>query len=222
MEVKIEESWKNALSGEFIQPYFAEIKRKILAEKAKGKRIFPPGNLIFNAFQLTPLWKVKVVILGQDPYHGFGQAHGLCFSVPHGIEPPPSLKNIFKELESDIGFKIPAHGNLEKWAKQGVLLLNASLTVNEGEANSHAGFGWQNFTDAVIKTVSDKCAGVVFLLWGKFAAQKEKLIDGAKHFVLKAGHPSPLSANLFLGCKHFSKTNEILIRIGKTPIDWQL
>lgn len=222
MEVQIEESWKAALKDEFSKPYFPLIKQKIMEEKAKGKRVFPPGNLIFNAFNLTPLPKVKVVIIGQDPYHGYGQAHGLCFSVMQGVEPPPSLKNIFKELNNDIGFQIPHHGNLEHWAKQGVLLLNAALTVNEGEANSHANFGWHFFTDAVIKCVSDKGSGVVFLLWGKFAAQKAKLIDINKHFVLTAGHPSPLSANLFLGCKHFSKTNEILAQQGKTVIDWQI
>lgn len=222
MDVQIEESWKAALSSEFSKPYFPAIKQKIMAEKAKGKRVFPPGNLIFNAFNLTPLHKVKVVIIGQDPYHGYGQAHGLCFSVMPGVEAPPSLKNIFKELKNDIGFQIPNHGNLENWAKQGVLLLNASLTVNEGEANAHASFGWHLFTDAVIKCVSDKCNGVVFLLWGKFAAKKATLIDSSKHYILSAGHPSPLSANLFLGCKHFSKTNEILAQQGKAIIDWQI
>lgn len=222
MNVEIESSWKEALKHEFTQPYFAAIKPKILAERAKGKRVFPPSNLIFNAFLLTPLPQVKVVIIGQDPYHGFGQAHGLCFSVPHGVAAPPSLKNIFKELHNDIGFTIPAHGNLEVWAKQGVLLLNASLTVNEGEANSHAAFGWHQFTDAVIKCVSENCSGVVFLLWGRFAAQKESLINTSKHFILKAGHPSPLSANLFLGCKHFSKVNELLAKQGKSPINWNL
>ena len=222
MEVQIEASWKQVLKEEFEQPYFPLLKQKILEEKRKGKRVFPPGNLIFNAFNLTPLNKVKVVIIGQDPYHGFGQAHGLCFSVQAGVELPPSLKNIFKELQSDIGFKTPQHGSLEKWAIQGVLLLNASLTVNEGEANSHAQFGWAAFTDAVIRQVSAHCHGVVFLLWGKFAAQKELLIDSRKHYVLKAGHPSPLSVRLFLGCRHFSKANALLASQGKELIDWQL
>lgn len=222
MEVQIENSWKEALQNEFSKPYFAILKEKILAERAKGKRVFPPGNLIFNAFNLTPLPSVKVVILGQDPYHGFGQAHGLCFSVSAGVAPPPSLKNIFNELRNDLGLPIPLHGNLENWAKQGVLLLNASLTVNEAEANSHAAFGWQIFTDTVIKCVSEKNSGVVFLLWGKFAAQKETLIDKQKHYVLKAGHPSPLSVTLFRDCKHFSKTNELLQQQGKSTIDWKL
>ncbi|MDW8272882.1 MAG: uracil-DNA glycosylase [Chitinophagales bacterium] len=222
MNVQIEESWKVALEKEFTKPYFAVLNQKIVEQKLKGKRVFPPGDLIFNAFRLTPLHQVKAVILGQDPYHGFGQAHGLCFSVPDGVEPPPSLKNIFKELESDVGFVTPKHGNLESWAKQGVLLLNASLTVNEGEPNSHSNFGWHQFTDAVIRCISDELEGVVFLLWGKFARQKVELIDTNKHFVLKAGHPSPYSANLFFGCRHFSKTNQLLIQQGKSPIDWQI
>ena len=221
-EVQIESSWKALLQDEFAKPYFPLIRQFIVNEKAKGKKVFPPGTLIFNAFNLTPFSSLKVVIIGQDPYHGAGQAHGLCFSVPQGVKPPPSLANIYKELKTDVGFTIPNHGNLESWAKQGVLLLNASLTVNEGEANSHAGCGWQTFTDAVIKAISEQGSGIVFLLWGRFAQQKETLIDVTKHHVLKAGHPSPLSVNLFLGCRHFSKTNELLIAQGKSVIDWQL
>ena len=221
-EVQIESSWKALLQDEFAKPYFPLIRQFILNEKAKCKKVFPPGTLIFNAFNLTPFSSLKVVIIGQDPYHGAGQAHGLCFSVPKGVKPPPSLANIYKELKTDVGFTIPNHGNLESWAKQGVLLLNASLTVNEGEANSHAGCGWQTFTDAVIKAISEQGSGIVFLLWGRFAQQKETLIDVTKHHVLKAGHPSPLSVNLFLGCRHFSKTNELLIAQGKSVIDWQL
>jgi uracil-DNA glycosylase len=221
-EVQIESSWKALLQDEFAKPYFPLIRQFILNEKAKGKKVFPPGGLIFNAFNLTPFNSLKVVIIGQDPYHRVGQAHGLCFSVPHGVKPPPSLVNIYKELKTDVGFQIPSHGNLESWAKQGVLLLNASLTVNEGEANSHAGCGWQTFTDAVIKTISEQGNGIIFLLWGRFAQQKEALIDTQKHHVLKAGHPSPFSVNLFLGCRHFSKTNELLSAQGKSVIDWQL
>jgi uracil-DNA glycosylase len=220
--VQIEESWKNALNEEFQKPYFPLIRQFIMEQKAKGKRVYPPGPLIFNAFNLTPLAKLKVVIIGQDPYHGAGQAHGLCFSVPMGVKPPPSLVNIFKEIKNDLGIDPPNHGNLEKWAKQGVLLLNASLTVNEGEANSHAGCGWHTFTDAVIKKISDEKEGVVFLLWGKFAQDKAALIDTSKHFVLKSAHPSPFSVDRFFGCKHFSKTNELLKQQDKEPIDWNL
>ncbi|MCS6933568.1 MAG: uracil-DNA glycosylase [Chitinophagales bacterium] len=220
--VQIEESWKQALADEFEQPYFPLIRQFILEQKNKGKKVYPPGPLIFRAFNLTPLPAVKVVILGQDPYHGPGQAHGLCFSVPHGIKPPPSLVNIFKELNSDLGVPVPLHGNLEKWATQGVLLLNAALTVNESEPNSHASCGWHRFTDAVIRKISDTQQGVVFLLWGKFAQEKATLIDTTKHFILTAAHPSPYSADRFFGCRHFSKTNELLVRQGKTPIDWSL
>lgn len=220
--VSIEPSWKIALEHEFAQPYFATIKRFIQEQKQAGKRVYPPGSLIFNAFNLTPFDEVKVVIIGQDPYHGPGQAHGLCFSVPYGVKPPPSLVNIFKELKSDLGIEPPNHGNLENWAKQGVLLLNASLTVNESEPNSHVHTGWHLFTDAVIKTISDQKQGIVFLLWGKFAQEKAALIDSKKHFVLKSAHPSPFSASMFYGCKHFSKTNALLQQQGKTPIDWRL
>ena len=220
--VQIEESWKKLLSDEFQKPYFPLIKQFIVQQKALGKKVFPPGPLIFNAFNLTPLDKLKVVIIGQDPYHGAGQAHGLCFSVPMGVKPPPSLVNIFKEIKSDLGIDPPNHGNLEKWAQQGVLLLNASLTVNEGEANSHAQCGWQTFTDAVIKKISDEKEGIIFLLWGKFAQNKEVLIDTSRHYVLKSAHPSPFSAHLFAGCKHFSKTNELLKKQCKEAIDWSL
>lgn len=221
-QVQIEESWKQALEEEFQKPYFPLIRQFIMKEKAKGKTVYPPGPLIFNAFNLTPLDKLKVVIIGQDPYHGAGQAHGLCFSVPQGIKPPPSLVNIFKEIRDDLGIAPPNHGNLEKWAKQGVLLLNASLTVNAGEPNSHAQCGWHIFTDAVIKKISAEKEGIVFLLWGKFAQDKETLIDTSKHFVLKAAHPSPYSVDRFFGCKHFSKTNELLKKQGKEPVDWSL
>jgi len=222
-DVKIEESWKKVLQGEFSKPYFQNIILHLKTEKTQGKTIYPPGPFIFNAFNTTPLSKVKVVILGQDPYHGPGQAHGLCFSVQNGVPPPPSLVNIFKELREDTGMEIPMHGNLTKWAEQGVFLLNASLTVRAGEPMSHAKIGWATFTDQVIKTISAECAHVVFLLWGKFAQEKSALIDGTKHLILKAAHPSPLSAhNGFLGCRHFSKTNEYLMQQGIPPVDWQL
>ncbi len=220
--VQIEKSWKMALADEFSKPYFASIKQFIIDEKAKGKKVYPPGPLVFNAFNLTPFNEVKVVIIGQDPYHGEGQAHGLCFSVQVGVKPPPSLVNIFKELKNDLNIDPPNHGNLEKWAKQGVLLLNASLTVNGGEPNSHAKCGWQTFTDAVIKKISDEKTGIVFILWGRFAQEKANLIDSSKHFVLKSAHPSPFSVTQFYGCKHFSKTNEILGKEGKEPIDWKV
>lgn len=220
--VQIDESWKQVLSDEFSKPYFPLIKQFIVAEKQKGKTVYPPGSLIFNAFNLTPVNELKVVILGQDPYHGAGQAHGLSFSVPMGIKPPPSLVNIFKEMKADLGIEPPNHGNLEKWAKQGVLLLNASLTVNAGEANSHVAAGWHTFTDAVIKKISDEKGGVVFILWGKFAQDKAALIDTNKHFVIKSAHPSPFSAHLFFGSKPFSKANAWLEKNGKEPIDWSL
>jgi len=221
MDVKIEASWKEVLHKEFTKPYFEQIVAFLKIEKAQGKTIYPPGSLIFNAFDKTPFTKVKVVILGQDPYHGPGQAHGLCFSVPDGIAFPPSLINIFKELKDDVGLPIPKTGNLTKWAMQGIFLLNASLTVRAGEPMSHAKIGWAEFTDAVIKTISAEQKGVVFLLWGKFAQDKQVLIDETKHYVLKAAHPSPLSAhNGFFGCKHFSKTNKLLMQQGFDAIDW--
>lgn len=219
---QIEASWKEALAEEFQKPYFQQIKLFLQEEKKNGKTIYPPGPLIFNAFNLTPFDEVKVVILGQDPYHGPGQAHGLCFSVPYGVPPPPSLVNIFKEQKADLGIPIPTHGNLEKWAKQGVFLLNAFLTVRAGEPASHSKIGWQNFTDAVIKKLSDERTGIIFLLWGRFAQNKAELIDTTKHHVLKSAHPSPLSVTGFLGCKHFSKTNELLTHEGYNPIDWSL
>ena len=223
MDVKIEDSWKKVLKDEFTKDFFLQIVTFIKTEKAAGKIIYPPGSLLFNAFDKTPFDKVKVVLLGQDPYHNPRQAHGLSFSVPKGIQKPPSLQNIFKELKSDLGMEIPADGNLEKWASQGVLLLNASLTVRQNEPGSHSKIGWLQFTDAVIKKISAEKKGVVFLLWGRFAQDKQPLIDETKHHVLKAAHPSPFSADKgFFGCKHFSKTNEFLMQEGLQPIDWKL
>ncbi len=222
MEVKIEQSWKNALAGEFEKPYFASLVRFLHEEKAAGQRIYPPGSRIFKAFELTPVDQVKVVILGQDPYHGAGQAMGLSFSVPANMPAPPSLKNIFKEIHDDLGITMSGYPDLEKWARQGVLLLNAVLTVRAGQPASHSNIGWTEFTDAVIKYISDHCTGVVFLLWGNFARSKKALIDTSRHYVLEAAHPSPLARGAFFGCRHFSRTNEILAREGKTPIDWQL
>lgn len=223
MKVTIEESWKALLEQEFSKNYFLQLVMHLKTEKAAGATIFPPGNLIFNAFTHVPFNKLKVVILGQDPYHGSGQAMGLSFSVPDGISLPPSLLNIYKELHKDIGMPIPATGNLSRWAQQGVLLLNAILTVRADEPASHSKIGWMNFTDIVIKKISDEKKGIVFLLWGKFAQEKQILIDGTKHFILKAAHPSPFSADKgFFGCKHFSKTNELLSQQGLDPIDWNL
>lgn len=218
----IEEQWYKALKDEFEASYFADIKSFLIEEK-KQHIVFPPSSLIFNAFNLTPFDDVKVVILGQDPYHNIGQAHGLAFSVPDNIQKPPSLINIFKELNQDLGLPIPTHGNLEKWAKEGVLLLNASLTVRAHMAASHAKIGWQHFTDAAIKALSDKKQNLVFILWGNYAIAKENLIDHDKHLILKTVHPSPLSASRgFFGCKHFSKTNEYLVKNNIKPIDWSL
>lgn len=217
----IDESWKSVLLNEFSSSYFISLKEFLLEEKKKY-RIYPPGNLIFSAFNLTPFDKVKVVIIGQDPYHGEGQAHGLCFSVSNGITPPPSLRNIFKELHTDLNIPVPSTGNLEHWARQGVLLLNATLTVRANNPGSHQKKGWEIFTDAVIKAISDNKKGIVFLLWGNFAQTKESLIDQNKHFVLKAAHPSPLARGAFFGCKHFSKTNKILEHEKLQPIDWTI
>jgi uracil-DNA glycosylase len=222
-DVQIAPDWKKALTGEFEQPYFEGIVDFLKKEKKAGKTIYPPGPLIFNAFACTPLKKVRAVILGQDPYHGPRQAHGLSFSVQRGIAPPPSLVNIFKEISDDLDLPVPSHGNLEYWAQQGVLLLNAALTVEAHRPNSHAKIGWHRFTDAVIRTVSEDCEAVVFLLWGRFAQGKAELIDGKKHHILMAAHPSPLSAsNGFFGCRHFSKTNKWLEKKGLEPIDWSL
>jgi uracil-DNA glycosylase len=218
----IEESWKTALMNEFQREYFVTLKAFLQQEK-KQYVIFPPGGSIFSAFNHTPFEKVKVVILGQDPYHGPGQAHGLCFSVPPGVPAPPSLVNIFKELKTELGIPVPTHGNLEKWADQGVLLLNATLTVRANMAGSHQKKGWEQFTDQVIRELSAHRTGLVFLLWGNYAKAKEALIDTSKHFVLKAAHPSPLSAyNGFFGCGHFKQTNELLLKQGLTPIDWSV
>ncbi len=224
MEVnpQIEPSWKEALKEEFDKPYFAELKEFLLEEKAKYA-IYPPGSQIFNAFKLTPFDQVRVVLLGQDPYHGPGQAHGLCFSVPQCVPPPPSLVNIFKEIQKDLGIPVPTSGCLDKWARQGILLLNATLTVRANQAGSHQKKGWENFTNAVISKLSEKRVGLIFLLWGRFAQEKEALIDTNRHYVLKAAHPSPFSAyNGFFGCRHFSKTNELLSKHGLEEIDWRL
>ena len=218
----IEESWKVVLGKEFGKTYMAELKAFLVEEK-KLYRIFPPGSLIFNAFNQTPFGSVKVVILGQDPYHGFGEAHGLCFSVPEGVPKPPSLINIFKEIENDLAIPPPRHGNLTSWARQGVLLLNATLTVRENQAGSHQNKGWETFTDEAIRQLSAQREGLIFVLWGKFAEAKETLIDKSKHFILTAPHPSPFSANRgFFGCRHFSRINELLKQMGKQQIDWRL
>ena len=222
MDVRIENSWKSALAPEFGKPYFEQLVRFLHQEKDAGQVIYPPGGAIFRAFDLTPVNQVKVVILGQDPYHGPGQAMGLSFSVPDGVPAPPSLKNIFKEIEDDLGVKMSGRPNLEKWARQGVLLLNAVLTVRAGQPTSHGAIGWQQFTDAVISYLSANREGIVFLLWGRFAQEKAALIDTSRHHVLLAAHPSPLARGAFFGCRHFSKTNQILLSEGKTPIDWQL
>ncbi len=221
--VQIEESWKIALKEEFAKPYFGQIKQFLVEQKKLNKTIYPPGPLIFNAFNTTPFNEVKIVILGQDPYHGPGQAHGLSFSVPMGVRVPASLRNVYKELVDDIeGFEKPNHGHLVSWANQGVFLLNAMLTVEHKKAGSHKKIGWQHFTNAVIKKLSDEQEGIIFMLWGNFAKQKKELIDTDRHHVLEATHPSPLAGNAFLGNKHFSTANQLLKAQGKTPIDWKL
>jgi uracil-DNA glycosylase len=221
--LQLDASWAEPLKAEFDQPYMVGLRDFLIAEKAAGKIVYPPGKLIFNALNSTPLDKVKVVILGQDPYHGPGQAHGLCFSVAPGVTPPPSLKNIFKEISSDLGLPIPAHGCLQSWAEQGVLLLNATLTVEGQNAGSHQGRGWEQFTDRIIQVLNSHREGLVFLLWGSYAQKKAQLIDKNKHKILRAPHPSPLSAHRgFLGCRHFSQTNAWLQAKRKTPIDWAL
>ncbi len=222
-KIDLHSSWLEHLVGEFDQPYMQQLKQFLLLQKQAGKVIYPESKNIFNAFNSTPLDQIKVVILGQDPYHGPGQAHGLCFSVQSGIQLPPSLQNMFKELRRDLGFNIPAHGCLQAWANQGVLLLNATLTVEQARAGSHQGQGWETFTDKAIQLVNDQCQGVVFLLWGSYAQKKAVFIDMQKHLVLKAPHPSPLSAHRgFIGCGHFSIVNQHLQRCNKTPISWQL
>lgn len=220
-DVRIESGWKEALREEFLSEYFAKIKENLLAAKAR-EIVYPPGNLIFNAFNLTPFERVRAVILGQDPYHGAHQAMGLSFSVPHGVRIPPSLVNIYKEIKSDLGISEPESGDLSYWAKQGVLLLNASLSVGANRANSHSGFGWQIFTDAVIKILSARRQNLVFMLWGNFAKAKSALIDAQKHLILTAAHPSPLAGGAFFGCRHFSRCNEYLRAHGLGEIDWDL
>jgi uracil-DNA glycosylase len=224
MSIDLEPSWLNILKDEFEKDHMIKLKQFLKQEKDAGYKIYPKGSDIFNAFKHTPFDKLKVVILGQDPYHGPGQAHGLSFSVQRGVRIPPSLQNIYKELATDIpGFKIPNHGDLTEWAQQGVLLLNATLTVREAEANAHQKSGWETFTDKVIKEISDRKEGVVFILWGRFAQSKARFIDTGKHTILAGVHPSPLSAhNGFFGSKPFSKTNAILQKEGKEPIDWQI
>lgn len=222
-KVILHESWKRRLAPEFEKDYFKKLKLFLLEEKKKGHKIYPPGPQIFAALDHTPFDHVKVVLLGQDPYHGAGQAHGLCFSVNDGIAFPPSLQNIFKELQEDCGCTIPRSGNLTKWADRGVLLLNATLTVQANQAGSHQGKGWETFTDHIIRVISEEKEHVVFILWGKFAQSKETLIDTQKHHVLKAAHPSPFSAHHgFFGCRHFSRTNAYLQSHGIDPINWQL
>ena len=219
---QIEESWKLVLQDEFDAPYFHDLT-DFLREEKKKYTVYPLGQQIFSAFNHTPFNKVKVVILGQDPYHGPGQAHGLCFSVPEGIPFPPSLNNIFKEIESDVGIPVPATGNLTCWTEQGVLLVNAILTVRDNTPTSHQNKGWEKFTDAVIRNLSEKRKNLIFLLWGNYAQAKESLIDSSRHFILKAAHPSPLSASRgFFGCRHFSKTNQILNDLGLNEIDWRI
>ena len=220
MDVKIDPTWKMVLKEEFDKDYFVKLTSYIKTDINSGITVYPKGSNIFSAFNYTPFNEVKVVILGQDPYHGANQAHGLSFSVPEGVTPPPSLVNIFKELKTDLGIDPPSSGNLERWAKQGVFLLNAVLTVRAGQAASHSRIGWTQFTDAVIKKLSDKRDGIIFLLWGNFAKGKKSLIDSSKHFILEAAHPSPLARGAFFGSKHFSQTNEILIKSNKSQIIW--
>ncbi|MEY3344110.1 MAG: hypothetical protein RL090_1794 [Bacteroidota bacterium] len=219
--IQLEAGWKNALAFEFDSSYMQDLKAFLVKEKKAGKLVYPPGPLIFNAFNSTPWDQVRVVIIGQDPYHGLGQAHGLSFSVPNGVPHPPSLRNIFKEIQSDLGSPIPTSGDLTHWAKQGVLLLNATLTVEDGKAGSHQNKGWEIFTDSVIQRLSNEKTGLVFILWGRFARNKVQLIDSSKHHVLESAHPSPLSAHSgFFGCRHFSQTNELLVAQGGPPINW--
>ncbi len=222
IDVKIEETWKIVLESEFKKPYFDNIRTFLKQEVHSYKTIYPPGPLIFNAFEKTPFNDVKVVILGQDPYHGEGQAMGLSFSVPKNILVPASLKRIYAELQRDIGINIPTHGDLTPWAEQGVFLLNAMLTVEKSKPGSHKNIGWQEFTNAVIRILSEEKEGIIFMLWGNFAKNKKTLIDPKRHYILESAHPSPLAGNAFQGCSHFSKANEILRRLGKKEINWQL
>ncbi len=221
--IQLIDCWKQMLAAEFEQDYIKQLKQFLRQEKQQGKVIYPPGKQMFKALNTTPFQQVKVVIIGQDPYHGPGQAHGLCFSVAQGVRPPPSLGNIFKEIEADLGFPPPNHGHLLSWAKQGVLLLNAVLSVEKGRAGSHQGKGWERFTDRIIACLNQQSAGLVFLLWGSYAQKKGQFIDQQKHLVLASAHPSPFSAHRgFLGNRHFSKTNAYLQQQGKATIDWQL
>ena len=220
--IKIEAGWTAALAAEFEQPYFEAIAAFLRSEKAAGKVIYPPGSLIFNAFDSTPFDQVKVVILGQDPYHNPGEAMGLCFSVPRGVKVPPSLLNIYKELKADVGVSAPGHGDLSAWTRQGVFLLNAMLTVERNRPQSHQNIGWQTFTDAVIRTLSERREGLVFMLWGNFARKKKALIDAERHLILESAHPSPLAGNAFSGCRHFSKANAYLESKGMAPVDWKV
>ncbi|MCV3456528.1 uracil-DNA glycosylase [Campylobacter sp. CNRCH_2016_0050h] len=221
-KIKIDNAWKEFLKEEFLKPYFLEIKTHYINALNERKTIYPPANLIFNAFNLTPLQNLKIILLGQDPYHNPHQAMGLSFSVPIGVKIPPSLLNIYKELQDDLNIPIAKHGDLSKWAKQGILLLNSILSVEANKPASHAHFGWQKFTDAVISKLSNEKEGLIFLLWGNYAKNKKNLINPQKHFILETAHPSPLARNAFLGCKHFSKSNEILSKLGKSLIDWNL
>lgn len=220
-EVRLVPSWKSRLASEFAQPYMVALRQFLLERKRQGAVIYPPGDLIFNALNTTPFEQVKVVILGQDPYHGPGQAHGLCFSVQDGVALPPSLVNIYKELSADLGVEPPLSGNLQGWAEQGVLLLNAVLTVERGQAGAHQGKGWERFTDRIVSELNESPAGIVFMLWGSYAMKKGAVIDRDRHLVLTAPHPSPLSAHRgFFGCRHFSKANDWLEQKGRTPVDW--
>ena len=220
--MKIEESWGQLLSEEFEESYFQDLTLSLKRLKSEAVPIFPQGSLIFNAFNLTPVHEVKVVILGQDPYHNPGEAMGLCFSVPRGIKIPPSLRNIYKEIKEDLGCHIPSHGDLTEWSQRGVFLLNAILTVEKNQPGSHRNLGWRKFTDGVISKLSREREGLVFMLWGNFARQKRGLIDSERHLILEAAHPSPLAGGAFSGCRHFSKANEYLISRGKIAIDWQI
>ncbi|MFM7902935.1 MAG: uracil-DNA glycosylase [Bacteroidota bacterium] len=222
-DLGLEPGWRTVLQDEFNLPYMLQLKSFLIEERANVQTVYPPGPMVFRAFNSTPWDKVRVVILGQDPYHGPGQAHGLCFSVPKGIPHPPSLRNVFKELNSDCGIPIPQSGDLSSWAEQGVLLLNATLSVRDGQAGSHQNMGWEIFTDSVIKKLSSSKKGLVFILWGRYARNKAAIVDNSMHHILECVHPSPLSAHAgFFGCKHFSLTNSFLVNDGSSPIDWSL